>query len=98
MSSLSSSSTLAQVWAAYEDNASYEEDLSTTKAKAFITACRILLRRTPSSQTKGSNQVNYDPGHIAKELEHAKVWLEARDPDYRVGPDSVRPDFRNFRG
>lgn len=40
-------STDAEVGAAYEDNASQEEDASRAKALAFITACRILRRRRP---------------------------------------------------
>ena len=48
MSALSSSSTLVQVENAYDDNASYAEDESVAKCRAFLTACRILLRRMPA--------------------------------------------------
>ena len=43
MATLNASSTDAEVWAAYDENASYQEDDSTAKALAFITAGRILL-------------------------------------------------------
>ena len=49
MSTLSSASTLTEVEAAYDDNASYAEDASVAKAKAFVTACRFLIRRLPGS-------------------------------------------------
>ena len=51
MSTLNGSSTLAQVQAAYDDNASYAEDSSVSKCRAFLTACRILLRQTRSSSS-----------------------------------------------
>ena len=50
MSTLTSASTLAQVKAAYADNASYVEDNSVAKCRAFITACTILLLNLPAEQ------------------------------------------------
>jgi hypothetical protein len=55
MSTLSSSSTLAQIEAAYADNCSYSEDNSVAKCRAFVTACRLLLkypRRTATPQAE----------------------------------------------
>ena len=57
MATLSSNSTDAEVWAAYDDNASYEEDGSRAKALAFVTACRILRRRLPLSAGRGPQSV-----------------------------------------
>ena len=97
MANLSSSSTLAQVEAEYDNNASYAEDLDTTKCRRFITACRILIRRTASSTTKGSNSLSFPTSLLQRELEKAQRWLEAHDNDQRAGPVTTRPDFRNFR-
>jgi hypothetical protein len=47
MATLNGNSTDAEVWAAYDDNASYEEHGSRTKALALVTACRVLWRRLP---------------------------------------------------
>ena len=49
MSTLDSTSTLGQVESAYADNASYAEDNSVDKARAFVTACRLLA---PSSRAQ----------------------------------------------
>jgi|DEB3_MinimDraft_2_1074329.scaffolds.fasta_scaffold00552_2 hypothetical protein len=98
MSSLDGNSTYEQVKQAYDENASYIEDNSTTKARAFITACKILLRRTPSNMQKGSNALGYNVQALKQELDDAVAWLEARDPAYRPGPSVTRADFRNFRG
>jgi hypothetical protein len=76
MSTLSSSSTLTQIKNAYLDNASYAEDASVTKARAFITACRILLLRLPKRAAHGrGNEVEMDPRLIAEEMRSAQRWL-----------------------
>lgn len=75
MSALSAVSTDAEVWAAYDDNASFEEDSSPAKASAFITACRILLRRRPQMTNVDGTSVAFEAGAIGEELERARTWL-----------------------
>lgn len=80
MSTLTSASTLAQIEAAYADNASYLEDASVAKCKAFITACTLLLQRTPSKAAHGgvgaeSVEINLDV--LQKQIESARQWLVA---------------------
>lgn len=77
MSTLNSASTDQQVWDSFDDNASFEEDSSATKAAAFVTACRILLRRRPQSTSVDGTTVAFDPGAIEKELMRAQKWLAA---------------------
>jgi hypothetical protein len=96
--SVDSTSSLTEVQAQYDDNASYFEDNSIAKAKLFVTACRILLRRTASQMVKGSNQVNLNVPLIEKQLKDAEEWLLARDTAFRPGPSVTRSDFRRFRG
>ena len=79
MSSLSSSSTLAAVEASYDDNASYAEDGSVAKAKAFVTACRILLRRLSPEVGTRESHVRLSPELIRKEMTEAQAWLQAND-------------------
>lgn len=86
MSTLSSASTRAQVLAAYADNASYEEDASIAKCKAFITACRFLL--SPQHLVKqagkgggGGEMVETDQVLIRDEMTTARAWLRANDSD-----------------
>ena len=75
MSTLTSSSTDAEVWAAYDDNASYEEDASRTKALAFITACRILIRRRPKRMYRDDRGSDFDEVAIREEMQAARRWL-----------------------
>lgn len=98
-SGLSSASTLAQIEAAYDDNATYAEADSAEKCRAFIVACRLLLRRLFTTQVKGANSLSYDPANLRHEIEEAKAWLleHGEADDVQADPRVTRADFRNFR-
>ena len=93
MSTLSSSSTDQQVWDSFDDNASFEEDGSASKAAAFVTACRILLRRRPQSTSVDGTTVSFDGGAIEKEMLRAQKWQAANRANAAGG---VR--YINFSG
>lgn len=98
MSTLDSSSSREQMLAAYYDNASYEEDASASKAAAFITACRFLLRQDPKRSRKGESEVELDPAVIRQELLDARFWLSAHDTSAAANRSRVmHPSFDNFR-
>ncbi len=97
MSSLDSTSTLAQIKAAYYDNASYDEDSSTAKASAFATACRFLLLKLPKRMAhggRGGDEVELDPVQIRLQLDAARQWVSAN----QVGGSVKHVSFANFRG
>jgi len=94
MAAVDSSSTNAQVFAAYDDNASYEEDGSVTKAKAFMTAIRIILRRRPQMTLKEQMQISFET--LQKELQHAREWLAA-NPGTSGRRDTRFGNLSNFR-
>ena len=96
MSTLSSSSTWAQVKAAYDDNASYEEDGSASKARAFVTACRIILRRLASRAANGDQEVEFDPKLIQSELNAARQYVATADPATHTGGVTFA-SFEDFR-
>ena len=101
MSTLSSASTLAQVQAAYDDNASYAEDASVSKCKTFITACRLLLRRMPARSVHGGRgsgeEVETTVGLIQTEMREAQSWLAGNDTT-GTGAGGVRHyDFSGYR-
>lgn len=98
MSTLSGSSTLAQVETSFDDNASYLEDNSIAKAAALITAGRILLRRLPSSSAKGSNALTFRLDLIRSEIQTAVEYLLAHDPAKIPGPLVTQPTFAHSRG
>lgn len=75
VATLSSSSTDDEVRAAYDDNASYEEDASASKCRSFITACKLLLRRRPSSVSNSGMTTAFNDGAVEAELDRARTWL-----------------------
>lgn len=94
-STLSSSSSDADIQAAYLDNGSYEEDQSLAKARGFVTACRLLLFRLPKrSKSANGHEVEFDPAVIQAELQRARAWIAAKN---RTGGGIVYRDFRGFR-
>lgn len=98
MSTLSSSSTIAEVKDAYDDNASYYEDNSVAKAKGLVTAGLILLRRVPKRARHGSpgEEIEIDPAVIAAEVRTAKAFIEASGGG-TGGPRVKHPSFEDYR-
>jgi hypothetical protein len=102
MSTLTSSSTRAEINAAYLDNASYEEDGSVAKAKAFITACRFLLlpKITPSRSAGPGDggEVEFNLDMIKVQMEAAQQYVAANDTSNYDGFGTVRHvDFTGLR-
>jgi len=79
---LSSASTLAEVQAAYEDNASYDLNNSTTECRAFIQAARILIHRTLDQHSHGSESMSESVARLQNALDKAIGWLSTHDDDY----------------
>lgn len=98
MPTLTSASTDAQVEAEYDDTASYAEDLSVAKARRFVTACRILVRRYESSMTKGANALSKRVDLLRDELKDAQAWLEARSADDGMGDSIILVQFEEPGG
>jgi len=96
VSTLSSSSTLAEIQASYDDNASYAEDDSTAKAAAFVTACRILLRVIAKASVQGGRggfELHTDPESLRSEMAAANRWRSLRQTTGGVRHTSLE----NFR-
>ena len=97
MSTFTSASTYAQVTAAYDDNASYEEDASVAKAKSFITACRFILRRVPTRSGKGAGgETEFDQTIVRDEMDKARRWLGGQT-SAGGGGGAIYGDFRDMR-
>jgi hypothetical protein len=100
MSTLNSASSLAEIKAAYFDNASYSEDADVAKARAFITACRCLLMKIPRRVARGgpaSEEIEMEPRLLMDQIAEAKKWLTDNAPS-SASDGAVRfSDFSNFR-
>lgn len=98
MSSLSSSSTLDEIVASYADSASYAEDASAAKCRAFLTACRLLLVKRPSRvRHGGGEEIELDLALVANQLTEANRWLVANGGS-EYGGGYIHPDMTDFRG
>jgi hypothetical protein len=102
MSTLNSSSSLEEIEDAYDDNASYSEDGSVAKCLAFVTACRLLLRRMPKRQGNREGDLELSPELIQKDMDRAQEWAQANADGNAAGssaaPRVVVGSFRRFRG
>lgn len=75
---LTSASTLTEINAAYDDNATYDLDADTDKAKSFIQACRFLLRRVADEiQAGGGERIQTKYEKIQAALDAALAWYRA---------------------
>jgi len=75
MPALTSSSTWAEITAAYYDNAYYEGDSTGATALNFIQACRFLLLKLPKrSNHVNRNEVEFDTAFLRQEMEKAQSW------------------------
>ena len=94
---LDSTSTLTQIKAAYADNAAYEETGSVPMAKAFVTACRLLLLNLPAAVGQGGENLTLNVAAISQEMAAAKAWLSRNDASQtQTSPGYVtRADLRN---
>lgn len=97
--SLSSSSTLAQIEAAYDDNAGYQEVGDVAGCRTFMTACRMLLRRYVEELQLGNRHRLRFGGNLDQlrlELTRAQQWLASNNAANQN--QVIYPDFSSFRG
>ena len=99
MATLSSTSTLDEINAAYDDNSSYHEDASTAKAAAFITACRFLLRRTAKRAVDGRSgrELEHETRLLREEMEAADRWLARQSGSGGTGQTRYFGSTHDFR-
>ena len=95
---VTSSSTLSEVKAQWDDNVGYFTEASIAKAKLFIEAGLILLNRQAQYMNKGAASVSYNIEEVQKAVAFAQEWLLARDESLRPYKSVTRADFRGFRG
>ena len=96
MSTLDSSSTLADAEAAYADNLGYRREDSVAKALLFAEACRLLFHKKPKVASHGGRvgrEVHLEPAEYLQEAKHAEAWAAARNTNGQI----KHPSFEDFR-
>jgi len=94
--SLDSTSTLAQIRAAYADNVSYAENDSLAECAAFIAACRLLVAKLPERVVHGgrnSEEIGLNIEVLERRLQAAEKWHASK----RGASRYVHPSFADFR-
>lgn len=97
---LTSSSTDAQIAAAYEDNADYDLQDSVSKCKDFIQAVRFRLFRLREEASQGSASYRDESRKYQDALDAALEWWRVNDPDatgHKVRSSVVVASVENFR-
>ncbi|MCA9013708.1 MAG: hypothetical protein KDA77_00120 [Planctomycetaceae bacterium] len=94
---LNSSNTLDDIIAAYADNASYAEDDSVTKARAFVTACNILILKLPAEQTNGESTTKISTAELRRLKDEAQTWLNKKGSGTSYSVKYKHADFTDFR-
>lgn len=94
MSTLNSSSSCDDIVASYADSASYQEDGDAGKARAFCTACRLLLIKIPQRSSKGDSAIEMNVSVIKQQLDGAMAWLALNG---NPTPPVTRAAFNNSR-
>ena len=84
-----SATTDAELWQTYDDAASYDVVGSTSLAKEFIVACRLILRRRPSRMAVDGQSADFES--IREDLTRAERW-------YAVSQSGSGRRYLDFRG
>lgn len=75
MATIDSTSTTAQITAAYLDNCGYYEDASASKARAFITACTAMLARGMRAIDHGGERLEFSPADLRALITEARKYI-----------------------
>ena len=95
MSTLSSSSTTAEVNASYDDNSSYFEDRSVAKARAFVTAVTILMRRRAARVTHSGEDIELQS--LREEKQAAEGYIASNAAVEEGGAGVKHVSFADYR-
>lgn len=97
MSTLNANSSLPEVLAEYDNNASYDEDGSVAKARAFITAVRFMMRYAQRERKGGiaGAEHEFNLEVLREELKDAREYVEAYRTD-ETTPYVLDVDFTEF--
>ena len=96
MTAITSSSTPAEVWAAFVDNASYDETDDRTKAKTFRTVLRVLIGKY-RTMSAGRDGQTLSMESLQQMLADVNAWIHA-NPDPAAPGRTRYFAMENFRG
>ena len=81
---LGSTSTLAEIQAAYDDNCGYDLFNDLTMCSNYILAVRLLIRILTDEASSGESRVRQDRALLQSELRKAESWRAVNDPNAKT--------------
>jgi hypothetical protein len=97
MAILDSTSTNAEVRAAYFDNCGYFEDSDTAMARRFVTACIAMQSRGITSIAHGDERIDLSPKDLRELQKRAEQFAASRLSVDDGGSGTTHVDLREFR-
>ncbi len=97
MATIDSSSTTAQITAAYLDNCGYAEDASVAMAKAFVTACVAMRVRGITKLDNAGELMEFSIGGLKELADEARRFINANAGPAAGGSGVKHVDFADFR-
>jgi hypothetical protein len=98
MATLDSTSTDAEVLAAYMDNCGYREDDSSSMASAFITACTAMMARGVSRFQHGDEGMQFSLEDLRALMSDAKDFVRQKGGVTSGGGGVIHLDTSRMRG
>ena len=97
MATLDSTTSTADVRAAFDDNSGYEASNSLSMAQTFLQACIILSNRVPKrsvSGGRGAEEFEIAPEILENRLREVRTWRSSKTATSRVRHVDLGVDFR----
>ena len=98
MATLDSTSTDAEITAAYMDNCGYREDDSATMAAAFVTACTAMMVRGISRFQHGEEGMHFSLEDLRALIKDAQAFVREKGGVSAGGAGALHANLQNFRG
>jgi len=97
MATITSSSTTAQITAAFLDNCGWFEDDDADMARRFVTVCTAMLSRGITEIEFGGERTEYTPSVLRELAADAKLFISGKATVATGGAGVKFTSFEDFR-
>jgi len=97
MATITSSSTTADIAAAYLDNCGYYEDSDADMARRFVTVLTAMLSRGMTAFQNGEQRMEFSPRDLREMIREARQFVAANSSPADGGAGVTYCDMQNYR-
>lgn len=97
MAVVDSTSTEAEIAAAYLDNCGYVEDDSLAMARRFVTACMAMKKRGLKRFQQGPTEMEFSMESLREDIREARQFITGKTAVGSGGAGYTAVGFTNFR-